>query len=229
MWNSVTGRLTHTGIEVAHVLVGGLEWEIHSSARTTAALSALGSEVKLYTFLYHRDDQMRLYGFATRAERNLFLDLMRVDGVGPRLVVRILSGIDATDLVQALEAGDIDRLIQVPGLGKKTAQKIVLALQGKLTLDLVPAGAAEPSLERDIAAALTNMGFNQRAARAAVRAAIQATAAGDGTAAEREQAILRDAVARLSALTGGDAVTDRAGGGGRGGGGGEQPGTGGDA
>ena len=214
MWNSVTGRLTHTGIEVAYLQVGGLEWELHTSARTIAALPALGSEVKLYTFLYHRDDQMRLYGFATRAERNLFLDLMRVDGVGPRLVVRILSGIDAADLVQALEASDIDRLIQTPGLGKKTAQKMVLALQGKLTLDPLPSVAAEPSLESDITAALAHMGFNRRAARAAVRAAIQETAAGDGTAAEREQAILRDAVARLSALTAADAVTERDGRGG---------------
>ena len=149
MWNSVSGRLTHKGIEVAHVRTGGLEWELHTSSRSLEALPAPGEDVTMYTVLYHRDDQMRLYGFATRAERNLFLDLLRVDGVGPRLVIRILSGIDARDLVQALEGNDLVRLVQIPGLGNKTAQKMVLALQGKLTL--APArDSAAPGLEADI-------------------------------------------------------------------------------
>ncbi len=203
MWNSIAGRLTHAGVEVAHLQVGGLEWEIHTSVRSIAALPAPGSEVKLYTFLHHRDDQMRLYGFVTAAERNLFLDLLRVDGVGPRLVVRILSGIDAAELVQALETSDLERLIRIPGLGKRTAQKMVLALQGKLTLAPAPPGAAEPALENDITAALVNLGFGQREARAAVRAALRESAgSGAAAGAAREQEILRAAIARLSALTG---------------------------
>ena len=131
MLYSVSGRLTHKGLEAAHVQVGGLELEVHSSARSLEALPAPGAEVKMYTFLYHREDQMRLYGFASPAERSLFLDLLRVDGVGPRLVIRILSGIDAAELVQALDANDLPRLVQIPGLGNKTAQKMVLALQGQ--------------------------------------------------------------------------------------------------
>ena len=200
MWNSVSGRLTHKGVEVVHVQDGGLEWELYSSGRSIEALPAPGTDVKMYTFLYHRDDQMRLYGFATQAERNLFLDLLRVDGVGPRLVVRILSGIDATELVQALESNDLARLVQIPGLGNKTAQKMVLALQGKLTA-APTAGSAAPGLETDIAAALTGMGFGQREARAAVRALLRETADYAGNTAEREQQILRQAVARLSSLT----------------------------
>jgi Holliday junction DNA helicase RuvA len=200
MLYSVSGRLTHKGLEAAHVQVGGLELEVHSSARSLEALPAPGAEVKMYTFLYHREDQMRLYGFASPAERSLFLDLLRVDGVGPRLVIRILSGIDAAELVQALDANDLPRLVQIPGLGNKTAQKMVLALQGKLTLP--PAGAARTAgLEDDITAALTGMGFGSRDARAAVRAAIKELSGEPGGAREREQQVLRRAVARLSSLT----------------------------
>lgn len=200
MLYSVTGRLTHKGIETAHVQVGGLELELSSSARTLEALPAPGAEVKVYTYLYHREDQMRLYGFASAAERALFLDLLRVGGVGPRLVIRILSGIEAGELVQALETNDLPRLVQIPGLGNKTAQKMVLALQGKLSLP--PAAAAGmPALEDDIAAALTGMGFGVREARAAVRAAIKELGGEGGGAREREQEVLRRAVARLSSLT----------------------------
>ena len=90
MWNSISGRLTHKGMEVACVQDGGLEWELHTSSRTLEALPEVGGDVRVYTHLYHREDQMRLYGFATRTERNLFLELLRVAGVGPRLVQRIL-------------------------------------------------------------------------------------------------------------------------------------------
>ena len=203
MLYSVTGRLTHKGLEEAHVQVGGLELELSSSARTLEALPAPGSEVKMYTFLYHREDQMRLYGFATPAERSLFLDLLRVGGVGPRLVIRILSGIEASELVQALETNDLPRLVQIPGLGNKTAQKMVLALQGKLSLPPI-ATARTPGLEEDITAALAGMGFATREARTAVRAAIKEVA-GEGNSlsasSEHEQEVLRRAVARLSSLT----------------------------
>ena len=202
MLYSVTGRLTHKGLETVHVQVGGLELELSSSARSLEALPAPGAEVKIYTFLYHRDDQMRLYGFASQAERTLFLDLLRVDGVGPRLVIRILSGIEAADLVQALEANDLHRLVQIPGLGNKTAQKMVLALQGKLSLPPAAGPTARtPGLEDDITAALTGMGFGTREARSAVRAAVKELAGQDGSAPEREQEVLRRAVARLSSLT----------------------------
>ena len=200
MWNSVSGHLTHKGIEVAHVRTGGLEWELHTSSRSLEALPAPGERVTMYTYLYHRDDQMRLYGFATRAERNLFLDLLRVAGIGPRLVIRILSGIDAGELVQALEGNDLVRLVQIPGLGNKTAQKMVLALQGKLTMPPASSSAA-PGLEADITAALTGMGFGRREARDAVRAILRETAEFAGSGAEREQEVLRRAVARLSSLT----------------------------
>lgn len=199
MLYSVTGRLTHKGLDVAHVQVGGLELELSSSALSLEALPAPGAEVKLYTYLYHRDDQMRLYGFASQAERSLFLDLLRVGGVGPRLVIRILSGIEAAELVQALETNDLPRLVQIPGLGNKTAQKMVLALQGKLSLP--PAAARTPGLEADITAALTGMGFGTREARGAVRAAIKELAGEAGGADSSEQEILRRAVARLSSLT----------------------------
>jgi Holliday junction DNA helicase RuvA len=201
MLYSVTGRLTHKGIEAVHVQVGGVELELSISARSLQALPAAGAEVKIYTYLYHREDQMRLYGFASQAERALFLDLLRVGGVGPRLVTRILSGIDAAELVQALEANDLPRLVQIPGLGNKTAQKMVLTLQGKLSLaPAATAATGAAGLEDDITVALTGMGFGTREARAAVRAVIKELAA-EGGGSEREQEVLRGAVARLSSLT----------------------------
>ena len=199
MLYSVTGRLTHKGLETVHVQVGGLELELAVSARSLEALPSPGAEVKLYTFLYHREDQMRLFGFASPAERSLFLDLLRVGGVGPRLVVRILSGIEAGELAQALETNDLPRLVQIPGLGNKTAQKMVLALQGKLSLPPAAAPGAA-GLEADITAALTGMGFGAREARAAVRAVLKELA-GEGAARDREQEVLRRAVSRLSSLT----------------------------
>ena len=202
MLYSVTGRLTHKGLDSVHVQVGGLELELSISARSLQALPAPGAEVKMYTYLYHRDDQMRLYGFAAQAERALFLDLLRVGGVGPRLVIRILSGIEAAELVQALEANDLPRLVQIPGLGNKTAQKMVLALQGKLSLaPAATAATGTPGLEEDITAALAGMGFGTREARAAVRVVIKELAGEGGAGREREREVLRRAVARLSSLT----------------------------
>lgn len=208
---SVSGTLTYKGAEIALIDNHGLEWELHTSSRSLNALPAIGSEVHMFTLLYHRDDQMRLYGFATREERNLFLDLLRVDGVGPRLVLKILSGIGSEELAQALETGDLPRLTQIPGLGTKTAQKMILALKGKLTFDAGAAGGSVAGVtsqgggvEADLVAALVKMGFGQRESREAVRAAIRVAHADGVVGQVLEEQVLRTAAAQLSALTTGE-------------------------
>ncbi len=133
----------------------------------------MGQSARVYTYLLHREDSMSLYGFCDPAERSLFLDLQKVDGVGPRGAMRILSGIERKEFVEALDRDDVDALSPGPGIGKKTAQKIILTLKGKLT----PAdGGSGKSSEDDIATALVGMGFDGRTAKAAVAEALKAIA-----------------------------------------------------
>jgi Holliday junction DNA helicase RuvA len=119
----------------------------------------------VYTWLYHREDQMKLYGFASTRERDLFLDLMKVDGVGPKQAIKILSSIQVPDLEAALEGSDLARLQAAPGIGTKTAQKMILALKGKLTYAADSGkekGGAKKSEYEDIVLALVGMGFDRK-------------------------------------------------------------------
>jgi Holliday junction DNA helicase RuvA len=163
MINSLTGKITFKSTDILHILNNGIEWEILTSCTSLNKWPGIGKEAKVFTYLHHKDDQMKLYGFFSEEERNLFLDLLKVDTVGPRLSIKILSGISAADFIKALNDEDIITLSGVPGLGKKTAQKIILALKGKLKLK----DEATQPLNRvfeDIANALTEMGFDKKIA-----------------------------------------------------------------
>jgi len=191
MFNSLSGEVTLREDERLCVAVGGVEWELAVSRKSAARFPAPGQPVRVYTYLLHREDTMKLYGFLDPAERNLFLDLLRVDGVGPRAALRILSGIERNDFVDALDRDDVDALSLVPGIGKKTAQKIILTLKGKLT---PAAGGAGRASEDDIATALVGMGFDRRTAKAAVAEAMRSVEAGLA-ADELERELFRKAVA----------------------------------
>ncbi len=182
MFNSLRGEITQRDGERVLLASGDVEWEIWTTARSLAALPPAGSTARLYTHLYHREDALRLYGFATAGERDLFLELMRVEGVGPRVAVRILSGVDAAKFVEAVDRGDLAALVAIPGVGEKMAQKILLRLKGKL------APVDSGGLHNDIVAALTGMGFDRKEARDAVAEALREAgpAAGGGEALERE-------------------------------------------
>jgi Holliday junction DNA helicase RuvA len=125
MFNSLSGEVTLREDERLCVATGGVEWELAVSRKASARFPAPGQPVRVYTYLLHREDAMKLYGFLDPAERSLFLDLQKVDGVGPRGAMRILSGIERKDFVEALDRDDVDALSLVPGIGKKTAQKII--------------------------------------------------------------------------------------------------------
>ncbi len=174
MFNSLTGEITFKGEERLCVQTGGVEWDLTASRRALDRLPAVGQVARIYTHLVHRDDSMRLYGFSDQAERALFLDLQKVEGVGPRGALKMLSGVDREQFAQALDRDDLEALSAVPGVGRKTAQKIILDLKGKLT----PIGDAQPrSAEDDIATALVGMGFDRKTAKAAVAAAQRTLAA----------------------------------------------------
>jgi Holliday junction DNA helicase RuvA len=173
MFNSLTGEITFKGDERLCVSTGGVEWELTTSRRALEKLPPVGQVARIYTHLVHRDDSMRLYGFCDLAERALFLDLQKVDGVGPRAALKMLSGVDREQFSRALDRDDLDALSAVPGVGKKTAQKIILALKGKLT----PIGdAPSRSAEDDIIDALVGMGFDRKVARTAVASAVKSMA-----------------------------------------------------
>jgi len=199
VFNSLTGEITHKGDEKLCLQTGGVEWELSVSRRALERLPAVGQVARIYTHLVHREDAMRLYGFADQAERALFLDLQKVEGVGPRQAMKMLSSIDREAFSQALDRDDLDALSAVPGVGKKTAQKIILALKGKLTP--VGEGRARPA-EDDIATALVGMGFDRKTARAAASAA-QAALSGRGLKGEElERELLRQALSIASGSAG---------------------------
>ena len=200
MFNSITGELRFKDTERVFLQTGGLEWDILSSRTSINRLPEPGETVTIFVHLYHREDQLKLYGFATPAEKHLFLDLLKVQGIGPKQAVKILSGIKVMHFVEALESEDIDALSSLPGIGKKTAQNILLKLKGKLT---VRAGAGI-SLEEDLVNALNGMGFERRTAVTAVKAAVRKLGpAKDGLSREElERELFKKAIAQLSSQDG---------------------------
>ena len=200
MFNSISGTLTGKTTESIYIETHGSEWEIFVSTLSADRFGAAGSTVRVYTWLYHREDQMRLFGFLTPAERSLFLDLTKVEGIGPKQALKILSGLDSAALEAALEAGDVARLQSIPGIGKKTAQKMVLALKGQLTglHDTGRTETAKKSEFEDIITALINMGYDRKRAAETVDAIAQIMREGSIDPAAKEEELFRTAIVNLS-------------------------------
>ena len=188
MFNSLTGEITFKGDERLCVSIGGVEWDLVASRKALERLPPVGQAARIYTHLVHREDVMRLYGFCDEAERALFLDLLKVEGVGPRGALKMLSGVDREQFSQALDRDDLDALSAVPGVGKKTAQKIILTLKGKLT---PIKDAPSRSAEDDISDALVGMGFDRKIAKAAVASAVRALAGRNLRGEELERELLK--------------------------------------
>jgi Holliday junction DNA helicase RuvA len=194
MFNSLTGTINHKDENKVLLQSSGLEWELLTTRTSYQQLPEPGEDARLYVHLYHREDQLKLYGFATAAERDVFLDLMKVEGIGARQAQKILSGIEVQRLVEALEREDLALLGSITGIGPKTAQKMLLKLRGRLSI-LQPSGAG---LEEDLAGALIGMGFERRAARIAVAAAMRALRDSTLPREELERELFRKAIALLS-------------------------------
>ena len=200
MFNSISGMLTGKTAESIYIETHGIEWEILVSTLSADRFGAAGSMVQVYTWLYHREDQMRLFGFLTPAERSLFLDLTKVDGIGPKQALKILSGLDSAALDAALEAGDVTRLQSIPGIGKKTAQKMVLTLKGQLTglHDTGRAETAKKSEFEDIITALINMGYDRKRAAETVESIAQSMRTKGVDPVAKEEELFRTAIVNLS-------------------------------
>lgn len=195
MFNSIRGKVTQKLADALFIETGGIEWEISCPALDMEHFPRPEEEGRVWTWLYHREDQMKLFGFSNERRRDTFLELIKVDGVGPRGALKIMGGIGQEELEAALEAEDTARLEAVPGLGKKTAQKMILALRGKIAAAAPRAEAASPWEE--LAEALAEMGYDKkRAVEALAKAAAEADPALEGP--EREQLLFRRAILVLS-------------------------------
>lgn len=165
------GKLIEKNPPQVLVDVGGVGYEVDVPMSTFCNLPAEGSEITLLTHFIVREDAQLLYGFATAAERQTFRALIRISGVGPRIALAVLSGMSTQDLADAVEQGNATLLTRVPGIGKKTAERLVLELKGKLAGSaFAPAGGAASVAQTDILSALMALGYSEREAQASVRA-----------------------------------------------------------
>jgi Holliday junction DNA helicase RuvA len=167
------GRLTGTLLEKnpPQVLldVHGVGYEIDVPMSTFYNLPANGEKVTLLTHFAVREDGHFLYGFASESERFAFRQLVRISGVGARTALAVLSGLSVNDLAQAVARQEAGRLVKVPGIGKKTAERLLLELKGKLAEALPAAAVAAHDSQHDILNALQALGYNDREAAAALK------------------------------------------------------------
>lgn len=157
--------------------VNGVGYEVAVPLTTYSSLPDTGSEVSIDVHTYVREDMIALYGFSTRRERMIFEKLMTISGIGPKLAVTILSGGSVQDLIDAIRRNDLARLTAIPGVGRKTAERIILELKDKFQ-DFAE-GPRKSAVEMDVMSALENLGYH----RALAESAIQRAADGDRDAA----------------------------------------------
>ena len=162
------------------VEAGGVGYDVVIPVSTFSALPDAGSEVKLRIHTHVREDALALFGFLTSDEKAIFEKLISVGGIGPTLAIKVLSGMATPDLTAAIRNGYVEQLVRIPGVGKKTAERIVLELKDKLEgvgamgapgMPAAPAASALSVIEQDVMSALLNLGCNRTSAEAAVRKA----------------------------------------------------------
>lgn len=156
------GKLISKHPNQAIVEAAGVGYEVNISIPTFSALPSLGAEVALFVYTHVREDALALYGFLKNEEKQLFERLISVSGIGPRLAITILSGMAAEATVAAIQGNNVAALTRIPGIGKKTAERMVLELRDKLQIFAVPATVAAASpLEEDVLSALVNLGYQR--------------------------------------------------------------------
>ena len=171
MIGRLSGTLAEKNPPQLLVDVNGVGYEVDVPMSTFYNLPALGEPVVLLTHLVVREDAQLLYGFLTAPERATFRELLKISGVGPRTALAILSGLSVSELSQAVARQDSARLVKVPGIGKKTAERLLLELKGKLAPELAEAATAPlDDAQADILQALQALGYSEREAAAALKA-----------------------------------------------------------
>ena len=183
MIGQLRGRLTDKRPNQVLVDVGGVGYLVQVPLSTYAALGELHTEVTLLIHTHVREDALSLYGFLSSREKHFFEMLLSASGVGPSLALKILSGMSVEELVPAIRGGDLARLTKIPGVGRKTAERIVVELKDKLDAVTVeverPAASSPAGIEADVVSALVNLGYEVRAAEGAVAEARRENGAGN--------------------------------------------------
>ncbi|MGE0450395.1 MAG: Holliday junction branch migration protein RuvA [Vicinamibacterales bacterium] len=171
------GRLFEKQPNRLVVDVNGVGYDVAVPLSTFYGIGDAGADISLRIHTHVREDAIALFGFATRLELDLFERLISVSGIGPKVALAVLSGIDPPELIRAIQDGDIARLTAIPGVGKKTAERIVLELKDRLPASAqpaAPAGAAKPSaVADDVLSALMNLGYHRPLAERAVERAVK--------------------------------------------------------
>jgi len=187
------GRLITKHPNQAIVEAGGVGYDVTISVPTFSDLPNAGADVALHIHTHVREDAIALFGFLRVEEKQLFEKLISVSGIGPKLAITILSGMPTPDMVSAIRGNDVARLTRIPGIGKKTAERMVLELRDKLQhFGAAPAASPTSPIEDDVLSDLVNLGYQRPAAERAV-----ATAAKNGAKKEFD-VLFRDALAALS-------------------------------
>jgi holliday junction DNA helicase RuvA len=164
--------------------VSGVGYDVAVPLSTFYGLGDAGSDITLRIHTHVREDALALYGFGTKLEQELFERLISISGIGPKVGLAVLSGIEPPELIRAIERGDLARLTAIPGVGKKTSERIVLELKDRLPKVHAPAAVEEPTTapsatRDDLLSALMNLGYHRPLAEKAVDAAIKGTGGGD--------------------------------------------------
>lgn len=172
------GNLLEKTPNSAIVEAGGVGYEVAISVSTFTRLPDAGAEVRLRIHTHVREDVLALFGFLTAEEKTLFEKLITVSGIGPKLAMAVLSGLAAAELIPAIRGSQTDRLVRIPGVGKKTAERIVLELRDKLeglggtAVAPAPKAVLLSDLEMDVLSALVNLGCQRAGAENAIRKAV---------------------------------------------------------
>jgi holliday junction DNA helicase RuvA len=191
------GRLLEKRPNQVILDVAGVGYLVFVPLSTFAALGELHTEITLLIHTHVREDVLALYGFLSQREKHLFELLLGASGVGPTLALKILSGMNVEELVPAIRTGDLSRLTKIPGVGRKTAERMVVELKDKLDAVVVeaqkPTPASPAGVEADVKSALINLGYEDRAAELAVKEAKRQAGPANF------EKLLREALASLSA------------------------------
>jgi len=180
MIGRLTGMLVEKNPPQITLDVQGVGYEVDVPMSTFYNLPAVGERVSLNIHMVVREDGQFLYGFAAEGERSVFRQLLKISGVGARIALAVLSGMSVSDLAQAVATQDAGRMTRIPGIGKKTAERLLLELRDKLPKTVATASAQSPSSDGDILNALLALGYSDKEARAALKLLPENASVADG-------------------------------------------------
>ncbi len=203
MFNSLTGTITGKFSKQLFIDTNGIEWDVTVPETSLEGFPSVGSVGKVYTWMNHYENGMDLYGFASMQERSMFLDLLKVDGIGPKGAIKIMSSVSVQDLITVLEGGDVSVLEKIQGIGKKTAAKMMLTLKGKLTIPVdIEQKGQNSGCWNVVVQSLCDMGYDKKIASDAVQSlgnAMKMDAAFEKLSQqEKEDALFKKALIELA-------------------------------